>query len=108
MTTKSIPITLKDGKERELRFDWASLCRFEREFGYSIVEVGRRFGSGKISFVDATNVLWAALLHEEKPLTLIEVEELCDEKEFFNYLKIIAKVIEESIPMSDAEKLKNE
>jgi hypothetical protein len=53
-------------------------------------------------------VLWAALLHEEQPLTLAEVENLCEEKQFFNYLKIIAQVIEEAIPSPDPEKLKNE
>ncbi len=108
MPTKKIPITLKDGKERELRLDWSSLCRFEREFGFSVVEIGRKFGVGKVSFVDVTNVLWAALLHEENPLTLTEVESFCEEKEFFNYLKVIAQVIEEAIPSPDPEKLKNE
>ncbi len=107
MTTKNIPITLKDGKERELRLDWSSLCRFEREFGFSVVELGRRFATGNVNFVDVTNVLWVALLHEEKPLTLTEVEKLCDEKEFFAYLKVIAEVIEEAIPEPDKKKLKN-
>ncbi len=107
MTTKRIPITLKDGKERELLFDWASLCRFEREFGCSVIEVGRKFGVGKVNFLDVTNVIWTALLHEEKPLSLTEVERLCDEKDFFKYLKVIAEVIEEAIPSSDAEKSKN-
>ena len=108
MTTKIIPITLKDGKERELRLDWSSLCRFEREFGISVIEVGRKFGVGKVNFLDVTNIIWVALLHEEKPLTLPEVEKLCDENEFFVYLKVIAQVIEEAIPEPDKKKLKNE
>ena len=107
MTTKRIPITLKDGKERELCLDWASLCRFEREFGCSVIEIGRQFGAGKVKFIDVTNVIWVALLHEENPLTLPEVEKLCEQKDFFKYLKVIAEVIEEAIPSPDAEKLKN-
>ncbi len=103
MPTKAIPITLKDGKERELLFDWASLCRFEREFGYSVVEIGRDFGGGNVSFVKVTNVIWAAQLHEEEPLTLVQVESLCDEKDFFSYCKIIAKVIAEAIPEPDVK-----
>ena len=98
MPTKSTPIKLSDGKERELRFDWGALCRFEREFGFSVIEVGKRLGLGNINFVDATNVIWAGLLHEEKPMSLGAVEKLLDLDDFFLYLKAIGEAITEAIP----------
>ena len=106
MPTKSVPIKLKDGKERVLRFDWSALCRFEREFGYSVIDVGAKLGTGKVSFVDATNVIWAGLLHEEKPMTLREVEKLLDLDDFFDYLKAIGEAISEAIP-EEKETTKN-
>jgi len=98
MPTKDVPIKLTDGKERMLRFDWGALCRFEREFGYSVIDVGKRLGAGSISFVDATNVIWAGLLHEDKPMSLPEVQELLDVNDFFDYLKAIGEAITEAIP----------
>ena len=98
MPTKSVPIKLKDGKERVLRFDWGALCRFEREFGHSIIDVGKKLGVGEISFVDATNVIWTGLLHEEKPMSLAEVQELLSVDDFFDYLKAIGEAITEAIP----------
>ena len=98
MPTKSIPIKLSDGKERALRFDWSALCRFEREFGFSVIEVGKRLGSGSINFVDATNVIWTGLLHEENPMSLKEVEKLLDLDDFFHYLKTIGEAITGAIP----------
>lgn len=98
MPTKDVPIKLKDGKERVLRFDWGALCRFEREFGYSVIDVGKKLGGGEISFVDATNVIWAGLLHEEKPMSLDEVQGLLNVDDFFDYLKAIGEAITEAIP----------
>lgn len=107
MPTKSVPIKLKDGKERVLRFDWGALCRFEREFGYSIIDVATKIGTGKISFLDATNVIWAGLLHEEKPMTLRQVEKLLVLDDFFDYLKAIGEAVSEAIP-EEKESAKNE
>ena len=90
MPTKSVPIKLTDGKERVLRF--------EREFGYSVIDVGKKLGESKISFIDATNVIWAGLLHEEKPMSLAEVQELLVVDDFFDYLKAIGEAITEAIP----------
>ncbi len=106
MPTKSVPIKLKDGKERVLRFDWSALCRFEREFGYSVIDVGKRLGSGSINFVDATNVIWAGLLHEQKPMSLHAVEKLLDLDDFFEYLKAIGEAVSEAIP-EEKETAKN-
>ena len=98
MPTKSVPIKLKDGKERVLRFDWEALCRFEEEFGYSVIEIGKRLGSGTINFLDATRAIWVGLLHEEKPMSLREVRALCILDDFFHYLKAIGPAISEAIP----------
>lgn len=107
MPTKSVPIKLADGKERVLRFDWSALCRFEREFGYSVIDVATKIGTGKISFLDATNVIWAGLLHEEKPMSLATVEKLLTLDDFFSYLKAIGEAIGEAIP-DEKEAVKNE
>ena len=106
MSTKSVPIKLTDGKERVLRFTWDALCRFEEEFGYSVIEVGSRLGSGNISFLDVTRAIWAGLLHEEKPLSLLEVKKLLTLDDFFDYLKAVSPAISEAIP-EEKEKGKN-
>ena len=98
MATKSVPIKLTDGKERVLRFDWDALCRFEEEFGYSVIEVGKRLGVGNISFLDVTRAIWAGLLHEEKPMSIREVRKLLSLDDFFHYLKAISPAISEAIP----------
>jgi len=98
MTTKSVPIKLTDGKERVLRFEWEALCRFEEEFGYSIIEVGKRLGVGNISFLDVTRAIWAGLLHEETPMSIREVKKLLSLDDFFHYLKAISLAISEAIP----------
>lgn len=98
MPTKSTPIKLSDGKERELRFDWGALCRFEEEFGYSIIEVGKRISAGVINFLDATRAIWVGLLHEEKSMALIEVKKLLSLDDFFHYLKALGAAITEAIP----------
>ena len=101
MSTKSVPIKLTDGKERELRFDWKTLCRFEREFGFSVIEVGKRLGMGTINLVDATNIIWAGLLHEEKQMSLREVEELLTIDDLLIYLKVIGEAITQAIPSEE-------
>ena len=98
MPTKSVPIKLTDGKERVLRFDWDALCRFEEEFGYSVIEVGKRLGVGNISFLDVTRAIWAGLLHMEKPMSIREVRKLLSLDDFFHYLKAIGPAISEAIP----------
>ena len=102
MATKSVPIKLKDNKERVLRFDWDALCRFEEEFGYSVIEVGKRLGVGNISFLDVTRAVWAGLLHEEKPMSIREVRKLLSLDDFFHYLKAISPAISEAIPEEKA------
>ena len=106
MPTKSVPIKLKDGTERVLRLDWEALCRFEEEFGYSVIEIGKRLGLGTINLLDATRAIWAGLLHEEKPMSLQEVRKLCILDDFFDYLKAIGEAITEAIP-SEKKSVKN-
>jgi len=101
MSTKEVPIKLKDGKERTLRFDWGALCRFEREFGYSVIDVGKRLGVGTVNFVDATNVIWVGLLHEVNPMSLRDVEKLLNLDDFFDYLKALGEAISEAIPTEE-------
>lgn len=98
MSTKPVPIKLTDGKERVLRFEWEALCRFEEEFGYSVLEVGKRLGIGEINFLDVTRAIWAGLLHEENPMAMREVRKLLSLNDFFHYLKAISPAISEAIP----------
>ena len=98
MPTKSVPIKLTDGKERTLRLDWEAVCRFEEDFGYSVIEVGKRIGTGTINFLDVTRVIWAGLLYEDKPMSLIELKKLLSLDDFFDYLNALGKAISEAIP----------
>ncbi len=98
MPTKDVPIKLTDGEERVLRFDWGALCRFEEEFGYSVLSIATKIGTGEISFLDITRAIWVGLLHEEKPLSLNKIKKLLTNDDFFEYMEAVAKVISESIP----------
>ena len=98
MPTKPVPIKLADGKDRVLRFDWEALCKFEEEFGYSVIDVVKKVSAGSISFLDITRAIWAGLLHEERHLPLIQIKKLLTHTDFFKYLEAVSAAITEAIP----------
>jgi hypothetical protein len=104
MQGKSVPIVLKDGKTRHLRFEWENICRLDREHKISIFDFGRDMIFASISPWKLTGVIWAGLLPEEPKLTIQDVEKLISFEDVMNQ-KII-EIVSEAIPTSFPEKEK--
>ena len=97
MPSKSIPITLKDGKTRQLRYEWPSLCRLKREHGISAFDVGREQLLGNVDPVKITGLIWAGLIHENKDLTINEVENLVDITNVLGLMEISGEALLEAL-----------
>jgi len=97
MPSKSIPIVLKDGKTRQLRYEWSSLCRLKREHGISAFDIGREQLLGSVDPLKITGLVWAGLIHAEPELTIAEVEELIDISESLDLMGIVADALLEAI-----------
>jgi hypothetical protein len=61
--------TIKIDKDRQVRFNWSSCCRFEEVYGKTILEAAPHRGIRLI-----THLAWAGMLPEEPNLTLRETE----------------------------------
>ena len=97
MPSKSIPIVLKDGKTRQLRYEWSSLCRLKREHGISAFDVGREQMLGSVDPVKITGLIWAGLIHAEPELTMAEVEELIDITKSLDLMGIVGDALLEAL-----------
>jgi len=94
MPVKSIPITLKDGKTRQLRFEWEALENLEKELGTSIFELGPSIMAGKVGITKIAVVIWAGLSFDEKNLQLDDVKKLLDSSQFVFYLEKVCEGLE--------------
>jgi len=130
MPVKSVPIQLD--KRRNLRFNTNAICILEEELNISVFNIGELFGfsfndsdimedivekgakalSPKVAIEMASRIklknlralLWVALLHEDKDLTLEQAGELMDS---INNLILIEKLLEAysvAIPKTDGVK----
>lgn len=74
----SVPITLADGKERHLRYDFNALIAIEETLGIPIdsLESVLTGPMRKLSMI--RGILWAGLVHEDKALTQEDVGALLD------------------------------
>ena len=97
MPSKSVPITLKDGKTRQLRYEWSSLCRLKREHAISAFDVGREQLLGHVDPVKITGLIWAGLIHEEKDLTMDEVENLVDITDVMGLMETVGEALLEAL-----------
>lgn len=73
-------------KERVLRYKTSSLVEAENKLGKPIQNLGEEVGIKEISIL-----LWAALLHENKNLTIEEAMDLMD---YGEYEEITYKILE--------------
>jgi len=94
MPVKSVPIVLKDGKTRQLRFEWEALENLERELGLSIFELGPDIVAGKVGVTKMAVVIWAGLSFDEKDLQIDDVRKLLDSSEFLSYTGSVAEGLE--------------
>ena len=97
MSSESIPITLKDGKTRQLRFEWSSLCRLKREYGISAFDVGREQLLGNVDPIKITGLIWAGLIHENKDLTMDEIENLVDISNVMGLMETVGEALLEAL-----------
>jgi len=74
--SKTVPITLQDGKERHLRFTLNALAELEEKYG-SIEEAFERVEKNS-SVIALRFILWAGLIWEDPDLTEREVGDLID------------------------------
>jgi len=117
MTVESVPIQLD--KRRNLRFSTNSICILEEELDISFFKIGELFGisfkdielvekimekgtkvvspkdavemTSKIKLKNLRILLWGALLHEDKDLTIEAVGELMDN---IDSIVLIEKLLE--------------
>ena len=94
MPVKSVPIILKDGKTRQLRFEWQALENLERVLGHSIFELGPDLMAGKVGVTKMAVVIWAGLSFDEKNLQLDDVRKLLDSSQFVSYMEKVAAGLE--------------
>ena len=73
--SKSTPITLSDGVERELKFTLNALAEMEDRYG-SVDAAFKALDNGSIKAVRF--VLWAGLMHTDENLTERQVGNLID------------------------------
>lgn len=74
----SVPITLADGKERHLRYDFNAIIVLEEQLGVSIDQLEEAFAGPTRKMSTARDILWAGLIHEDKALTKDDVGALVD------------------------------
>ena len=97
MPSESIPITLKDGKVRQLRYEWPSLCRLKREHGISAFDVGKEQLLGHVDPTKITGLIWAGLIHENEDLTMDEVENLVDITNVMDLMETVGEALLEAL-----------
>ena len=73
MAKKFVPIQLD--KVRNLRLGMTALIQLEKKLGRPMASIDY----DKIKYEEIAAILWAALLHEDKSLTIDKVAELIDE-----------------------------
>lgn len=76
MPDYAVPITLGDGKERHLRYDWNALEALEETAGISLDSLQAVMSDPKQRMRNLRLVLWAGLIHEDETLTPKEVGRL--------------------------------
>jgi len=103
MPTKSVPIKLSDGKERELRLDYNALCRAERALNVFGIDIGKAL-AGSVGLSALRAILWAGLSHEDKTLTEEKVGELIDLAELPYIGQKIAEAFAAAFPAEAASK----
>ena len=76
MPDYAVPITLGDGKERHLRYDWNALEALEETAGISLDSLQAVMSDPKQRMRNLRLVLWAGLIHEDETLTPKRVGQL--------------------------------
>jgi len=92
MKARTIPITLSDGKPRNLYYGFNALIKITKVVGINIFEIGTAM-SGPGSLEAIRGILWAGLVHEDEKLTLEATGNLLD-GEFYRMPQISELIVE--------------
>jgi len=94
--TKATPIVqIELDKPRNLRFDFAAFMAFEKETGKNILQENVW---GNITATDLVTLLWAALKHEDKDLTLEQVGSMIHLGNIKEITQKLQEAFEKAIP----------
>lgn len=92
---KKVELTFKDGSVHEVQFTLNALALLEEKYG----DVDAAFEKlDKGSFVAIRYMLWAALQHEENPLTEAEVGNMIDVNSLSEISGILTEAVDGSMP----------
>ena len=98
MPAKSVPIKLKDGKARSLRFEWEACNLLEEHLDSSIFELAQQIINQKVGFKKTGIIIWAGIFHEGEKLTLEDVVKLLDSTKFTEYFEKIGGALNSLFP----------
>lgn len=98
--SKTVPITLQDGKERHLRFTLNALAELEERYG-SVEEAFKKVEGGN-SIVALRTVIWAGLVWEDPELTEQMVGNLIDLGYMEEMITALGGALEGDMPQSNA------
>lgn len=98
--SKSTPITLSDGVERELKFTLNALAEMEDRYG-SVDDAFKALEANSIKA--ARFVIWAGLLHTEEGLTEQQVGNLIDIQCMENIMKSLNAAVTNDMPKEDEQ-----
>lgn len=97
--SKKIPITLNDGVERELKFTLNAMA--ELEDAYGSVEKAFEVLEKNNSIKALRKILWAGLLHEENPMTEMQVGNLVDIQYMQDLIGSLNEALEGDMPTEE-------
>lgn len=92
---KPVMVTFTDGTEHEIKFTLNALALLEEKYG-SVDDALGKLDSG--SFVAIRYLLWAAMQHEENPLTETQVGNLLDINALGNITDALTSAAEGGMP----------
>jgi len=98
--SKTVPITLQDGKERHLRFTLNALALLEEKYG----SVDRAFEEVQKSqsVIGLRYLLWAGLSWEDEELTEHDVGNLIDIGYMSEMMEKLGIALDDSMPVDEA------
>lgn len=98
--SKSVPITLQDGKERHLRFTLNALAELEDRYG-SVEEAFKKVEGGT-SIKALRTVIWAGLIWEDPDITEQDVGNLIDIAYMQEMIEALGGAFEADMPQTDS------
>ena len=92
MTKRTVPITLADGKPRNLRYGFNALVELVETLGISLSDLQEAM-SGPGALKAIRGIVWAGLLHEDKTLTIWAAGDLLDGMNLAEVSNAIAQAV---------------